>query len=361
MEVPRIPRSTSARTRGAFKPIARHLPGAGGSCAIIGPQPEHDALSRYEHERAGPGEAGGRADLVGSAVPGSSQRGASDVGLVLRYLRDARFAHGLRCPRCRHAAVTRWGSFSGRQRYRCSGCRRTFSDLTATPAAYLKKLGRFATTTTPAVLELSIRRAADILQVSRDTAFRWRHLICGALEKTSPVTLEGWIELAHFQLAESRKGQKVEGRAPRRRGVWPLVGYGGRRVSVQVAADRVGHVLAAPFAGEPHGRAWLDLLESRLRGPVVLLAAIGPLGRYGSLARRIGVPYLDTRTQHGRSTLEHVETARAFATRFRAWLRRFRGVASSYLGNYLAWYGWLDPGIAFPNRAYRWVLGHEQT
>jgi hypothetical protein len=215
----------------------------------------------------------------------------------------------------------------------------------------------FAATATPAILELSVRHAARVLKVSADTAFRWRHLLCGALANSEAPPLRGWIELTHILFAESRKGQNVEGRRPRRRGVWPLIAYRGRLVTVQVAADKTGNVLAAPFGGDLNGLAWLVLLQSRIRAPAGLVAEFGPLGRYGSLAQRIGVPYLDARTQKRASRFAHVETASRFCRRLCAWMRRFRGVASSYLPHYLAWFGWLDRGVAFPSEPYRWPVG----
>jgi hypothetical protein len=67
------------------------------------------------------------------------------LALLLERVRSARFSRGPACPRCRGRWIQRWGQFAGRQRYRCRGCRRTFSDLTGTPAAYVKKLGLVAT------------------------------------------------------------------------------------------------------------------------------------------------------------------------------------------------------------------------
>ena len=54
--------------------------------------------------------------------------------------RRLRFGERPSCPRCDADRVHRWGSFSGRKRYRCVACRRTFSDFTGTPLAYIKKL-----------------------------------------------------------------------------------------------------------------------------------------------------------------------------------------------------------------------------
>ncbi|MBI2362155.1 MAG: IS1 family transposase [Elusimicrobia bacterium] len=56
---------------------------------------------------------------------------------LLDSIRRARWAHGLRCPRC---ASERCGLFmrldaSGRRKLRCLACGRVFNDLTGTPMA----------------------------------------------------------------------------------------------------------------------------------------------------------------------------------------------------------------------------------
>lgn len=59
---------------------------------------------------------------------------------TIQHVREARFADGLKCPRCRSDRVKRNGNFRDKkgffeQRYLCHACRRTFSDLTKTPLA----------------------------------------------------------------------------------------------------------------------------------------------------------------------------------------------------------------------------------
>ena len=47
----------------------------------------------------------------------------------------------------------------------------------------------------------------------------------------------------------------------------------------------------------------------------------------------------------------HVQNDNACQSRFKQWLRRFNGVATSYLANYLGWFRALDrhgPGVARP-------------
>src|SRR5690606_39114098 len=126
---------------------------------------------------------------------------------LLEELRTARFALGRSCPRCGCERTHRWGSFSGRQRYRCLGCRRTFSDLTATPAAYSKKLLLWRDYGQCLAEGASVRHAARRVRVHPATAFRWRHALLGTLlECEASELLAGWVELCSLTLLYSEKG-----------------------------------------------------------------------------------------------------------------------------------------------------------
>jgi hypothetical protein len=55
----------------------------------------------------------------------------------------------------------------------------------------------------------------------------------------------------------------------------------------------------------------------------------------------------------------HVQNVNAYHSRFKEWLRRFHGVASRYLPNYLGWRWALDGGrIGSPELLLRSALGH---
>jgi len=54
-----------------------------------------------------------------------------------RFLREVRWAEGIRCPYCSSEAIIRWAWYRhAYQRYRCKACRRTFNDKTGTIFSY---------------------------------------------------------------------------------------------------------------------------------------------------------------------------------------------------------------------------------
>jgi transposase-like protein len=262
-------------------------------------------------------------------------------------LRTARFVDGVRCPRCSSERTQRWGGFAGRQRYRCRGCRRTFSDLTGTPAAYLKKTDLLPAYAACMARGLSVRGSARAVGVHPATAFRWRHRLCRALaERREPIG--GWIEVAVVRLPESRKGDRRLTRPPRRTR-WPPSMIPNPLVCVVIALDRRGR-LASGVAGTSPLRP--DGYE-RVIGPslkdrwALVLAHEGPLGAAARFARARRGAFRDVRVRHRRRSLEHVESAREYGRRFLRWLKRFAGVATKYLDHYLAWHRTLDTAARF--------------
>jgi transposase-like protein len=293
---------------------------------------------------------------------------------LLARVRKTRFGGGLACPRCGSRHVHRWGGFSGRRRYRCrGGCGRTFSDLTGTPAAYIKKLDRWLAYGTGMLEGESLRAAARRLHLHPSTAFRWRHRLLQGLQAGDREELVGWVELAMRRVLRSRKGERPGpgrrpwNRPPRHRTLpwlWPA----GQVAGVVVACDRRGHavtgVVDAPVARDVELER---ILGGRIRGPSateppVVVAQPGPLAPPARFARSQAALY---RSLQGRGHLPsdpllHVRTATAYGVRWHRWMRRFRGVATKYLPHYLIWHRRLDRAHPrdFLAALLRWPLAH---
>lgn len=270
---------------------------------------------------------------------------------VLRELRDARFRRGACCPHCRSTRVQRWGSFSGRQRYRCRDCRRTSSDLTGTPLAYSKRpalWGEFA----GCMLEsLSVRAAGRRLGIDKDTAWRWRHALLDGHAEATPPALSGVVETCEYSLPFNEKGKRLPSREtpPRRR----RRQYGSpnrRRVWILVARDRAAHAAAIARPGARPGRQEVSELLRRPRQVRALLHRYGPFGACGMFAIPRGIELVrvaDAAAPPRDGSLYHLQSVLGYQQRLRSWLRQFRGVATWYLPNYLHWYALLE-GLGRP-------------
>jgi transposase-like protein len=282
--------------------------------------------------------------------------------LVLRAIRDARFAGGIRCPRCASDQAHRWGAFTGRQRYRCRNCRRTFSDLTGTATAYSKKLELWPRYFDCMAKASTVRQAAAYTGIHCSTSFRWRHAILGSIGKADQVTLRGLVELEDTRLVYSEKGQRNLKRPPRQRGIGKDLRrkFESRLVNVTVAYDRRGVGIAMITGSSRVDFAELHTrLLPRLRDAKVLISAHGRISPYGAVACRAAAAYHMAR-RHNESPrdLYHTANVLAYWKRMRIWLLRFRGVATRYLEHYLLWHQlidasrWIEPASAFS----RWPL-----
>ena len=105
--------------------------------------------------------------------------------VLLERLRAYRWKRGLRCPRCRHqgCSVHARGK-DGRRKLRCSGCGRTFNDLTGTPLARTHlpltlwaAAARMMAAGRPTCSALSVK-----LEVKLATAWRVRKILTEALK-----------------------------------------------------------------------------------------------------------------------------------------------------------------------------------
>jgi hypothetical protein len=286
--------------------------------------------------------------------------------------------------------IQRWGSFSGRQRYRCTSCLRTFSDLTGTHLARLRHLGAWTAFLQAHLERHSVRATAVRCGIHRDTAFRWRHRLLAAVKAQHWQEFEGRgdrvLAVAEFLVPYSRKGQAIRvppGPPPRKRGIPHGRRYLFPKASVLLLArpPRMARAGAPPSARRAHGRHLVPgrqpstprtglftvfdvAVESgRSRRPLPSLAdaLMGLIGRAGDLQ----VPPQDRLRFEGILNQRGPCRTRGRSTRpvrspvrrrvdplpeawreelaglwpaFLRWSRRFHGISTRYLDHYLHWH-----------------------
>jgi hypothetical protein len=233
--------------------------------------------------------------------------------------------------------VCRWGGYAGRRRYRCRTCGRTFSDFTGTPIAYLKKVERWLAHCSSTESVETIRREAARLGIHRNTAFRWRHRLLGALDRNDKSPLGGVVILRETSFHFSEKGSRRL-RRPARTRRWPLrQSFTVPAVCVMIARSQSGRV--ASTIAESHRPKIQDyerMLGSRLEKDARLASDHGRISPAESFAIRAGRTH-----EAARSWQAEREEASQYVVRLHRWMRRFHGVATKYLQNYLTWHGFL--------------------
>ena len=264
---------------------------------------------------------------------------------TVREVREARFAEGLRCPRCQSHDVVRHGRMGTRQRYRCRGCGKTFNDLTGTPVAYSKHPRLWIEMAEAMAEGLSIPKTAERLHVSRDTVFRWRHRLLDAMRRGDLPQLAGVVEADETYFPYSRKGQR--GQPRRRRGVRQrkLRGLSRQQVAVLTVRDRDHVETAVTVLGRGYprysvvGPALGQVLEP---DPETVLCADGAR-HYQRFCQDQGIQYRrvdpDADAIH---PIFHIQHVNSYHDRLKRWMPRFRGVSTTRLPNYMTWHEFID-------------------
>jgi transposase-like protein len=251
---------------------------------------------------------------------------------------EAATAAHLACPRCHSTHLHRHGHAHGLQRHRCADCGRTFNALTGTPLARLRHRTRWLPFLDAMLQSTTVRRAAALAGIHKNTSFRWRHRFLSLARHDRERPLAGITEADETYLLESQKGSRCLDRPARRRGGRSrLRGLSHEQVCILVARDRVGRTVDFVTGRAPLTAAQLHCLTPTV-APDILLVTDGH-SAYRVFARTTGIAHRAVNLSAGVRVAGplHVQNVNAYHSRFKEWVRRFHGVASRYLSNYLGW------------------------
>lgn len=297
----------------------------------------------------------------------ASDLAAQNLVATSRYLRfplsadhRAPLQDGSACPHCDARHVQKWGSFHGRQRYRCCVCRRTFSTFTGTALHYLKRPDRWRRFLWCVDGRLSTRSSAAVLGVNKDTALRWRHRLLDQWRSEPRPKLKGRVAVGDFCVPHSAKGSRSVAltRPARRRGEpWGFPSTQTGPVTVLVARESsTAMILETVGVRRLRSGDYDHHLVPRLGDVTEIVGSRGPLCPLAAFARRVRASYCAERRSFFPTEVAQVRRD------LRLWLRPFRGVASRRLDNYMEWFRrrgmchpWLPPVPTFPaDRAGSW-------
>jgi len=239
----------------------------------------------------------------------------------------------VQCPHCSSARLVRHGHASGLRRYRCRGCGKTFNALTGTPLAHLRHKGKWEQQAQVLREGLSVHQSAAALAVAPSTAFRWRHRFLQLAQGVKARVLQGVVEADETYFLRSSKGQCVQERKARHRGGSAAKrGLSDEQQPVLVARDRSG--ATADFILERADQAHtVAALAPVLARDAVLCTDCG--AALGAAARQLGVEHHALNISKGPRVQGawHIQNANGYHGRLKLWMRRFKGVASSYLAS----------------------------
>lgn len=243
------------------------------------------------------------------------------------------------CPHCTSQRFIRWSVRSDIQRYKCKECNKTFNGLTGTPLARLRKKGRWIEFSSCLVEACSVREAAKRCQVNKSTAFKWRHRFMQIPKTIAPNALSGIVEVKETHFAYSQKGTRNK---PTDTDLQQKTTKQARpkQVCVVIARDRNLNTFDQI---QESSKSLYDKLLNRLSKDILLCSETQKLSDI--FGQRNGTQHSKADLQksgRGKTELIHTRNVSFYIDNLKLWLKRFRGIATKYLSNYLGWFRNLD-------------------
>jgi transposase-like protein len=251
------------------------------------------------------------------------------------------------CPHCQSSATVKIGKHLGIQRYACKDCKRNYRDTTCCFNDGLRK-GRGETLKLYLKSFLagdSLRKSAQICQISIPTSFNWRHRILAALQKQQDHTvLEGIVESDDVFIDYSEKGQRKLNRPPRKRGksvhVKKKKGINDDKVAIIVSHDRQGQKhLGVSTRGRVSEKDLSNVLKDKIKKDSILCTDTHH--SYIAFAKTNNLEHKTIKAsakEHVKEGKYHVQHVNQTAKEMKKWLEGFNGVATKYLQNYMNWF-----------------------
>jgi transposase-like protein len=249
----------------------------------------------------------------------------------------------IKCPHCASKKLVRWGKRNDLQRYRCKACKKTFNSLSGTPLARLHRKGHWLDYAQCLKEGLSVRKAALICDIHRNTAFRWRHRFLENAKPVKATELQGIVEANDIYFRRSEKGNKQLKRPPRKRGVSNLPGSAKELVCVFVSRDRNKNTADYIF-NNLNTYTLNQALKSILPNDALFCSTNKSFYRQFTRENNIRHGYLDNnKNEEVKKNIVHLHSVKSYQNHLKEWiLIHFRGVATKYLDNYLSWHRELD-------------------
>jgi transposase-like protein len=247
------------------------------------------------------------------------------------------------CPYCNGHSLYRWGKRSGLQRYRCCDCGHTFNALSDTSLAHLRHKERWLNYGQALCEGMTVREAAKACGVHKNTSFRWRHRFLKPAANIKAEHLEGIVEADETFFPYSEKGSRHLSRKAHRRGSEThQCGTGAEHVPVLILRDR--HGSTADFKLEKTDLEHIKpILQERIASDAVLCSDGAAV--YRSASQSLLLAHRRLNISKGIRVLGkvyHIQNVNAYDSRLKGWMKRFHGVATKYLENYLGWRRWLE-------------------
>jgi transposase-like protein len=194
---------------------------------------------------------------------------------------------------------------------------------------------------------LSVAKTARKVGVSVPTAFAWRHKLLKKFEKEVETALQGIVEADETFFLFSEKGSRgiQESRKARKRGgKAKTAGISGDQVPVIAGCDRHGNVILGVAGRGRISMADIETVMNEHIGDEVTLCTDGH-SSFKAYAKAYKFTYVGLNISQGKRIVKkkyHIQNVNNFHSRLKQWMRRFNGVSTKYLQNYMNWFSLIE-------------------
>ena len=239
------------------------------------------------------------------------------------------------CSHCNSTQVIKFGTFSGKKRFRCKSCKKTFNELTGTSISCVKKKHLWEKFIKLLLEGKSIRSISTELKLNTHTIFDWRHKVLSSLETIFTKKFKGIVETDDILFKLDQKGRRknlIRFERNKR-------GVSNQKISVMVTSDRYKTIDMKVVKKGRISKKDLERVFSsgRLNKHNVICSDKHPSISF--FVRSIGLDHKKIHTSRGIYVVGgkyHVQTVNNLTSRFREWLKHnYKSVSTKYLQNYL--------------------------
>jgi transposase-like protein len=236
----------------------------------------------------------------------------------------------IKCGHCTSKNYVKNGRIRDLQRYKCKTCGRSFNQLTGTPLSGLRKKGRWLRFSECLNKGYSVRKAAEEVGVNKNTCFKWRHRFLKNANSLFAYKLNGIVETVETSFKYSEKGGAIPFDRPRRFG---------EDVYVFTSVDR-DRLISTPIIDEFELSNIHANLKTNIPQDCLYITRKNKVLEAFSKYKALNHYAIVNNTKHPSSF--HVQNAIQYNFDLKFWMKRFRGVSTKYLSNYLSWFRELE-------------------
>jgi transposase-like protein len=255
--------------------------------------------------------------------------------------KDLSLIQGTYCPHCQSQNIYANGKLKAIQRYVCKDCKKNFSERTGTALAWIKKQHLWPIYVRNMFEGYSLEKCAKLTGISKQTSFDWRHKILSSLRSLSPKEFSGISEIDDIFFNYSEKGSRNLEREARKRGNDHIQqGISHDKVTVLVTCDRQKH---KDLQVIKRGRIRKTDIDSAIGDRLDKESTVCTDSHrsFTGYAKDKGLNHKQIHVRKGqyvKDKIYHLQNVNQTASGLKNWIRRFNGVSTKYLQNYMSWY-----------------------